>query len=290
MHIKQQIDDAVFLFQNGRHQGCLSVVMLAIGASSKKVFPSSAHSDSYAFKQFLGSRIANALWGHRLGDGVGSSGVMVTFRGKAHLIEHIFYKYYRCALIHEGELPDDVIFSPDVGMPDGSGFKGIVISSGSTMVLDYNWLEVLIRCVTHAECNGSEFGIKHVRELPNDGKSAEEVIDEIARRHDTSPGRVGIMKDAVYHLREFDITLLSEEQLIAAFKECVRSGLLNAGSVTGLTRKSAYREDQEHIRSFQEMVQASQAAFCTRAGMLTDLGVLLLRDVATNFKVQEVGS
>lgn len=295
MHIKQQIEDAIFLYHNKRYQGCLSVLMLAIGASSKKVFPSPAHSDSAAFKKFLGSRIANALWGHRLGDGVGNSGVMVTFRGKAHLIEHILYKYYRCALIHEGELPDDVIFSPDAGMPNGSEPRGIVISSGSTMVLDYNWLEVLIKCVTHAECNGSEFGIEHVRELPINGKTTEETIDEIARRHDTSPGRVGIMKDAVYHLREFDIPSLTEEQLIAEFKECVRSGLLNAGCVTGLMRKSTYREgaDNQKVddqKAFLERVQASQAPFCSREGVLTPIGAALLRDVASNFVVQRVGT
>lgn len=289
MHIKQQIDDAIFLFQNGRYQGCLSVVMLAIGASSKKVFPSPPHRDNYAFEQFLGSRIASVLWGHRLGDGVGNSRVMVTFREESHLIEHIFYKYYRCSLVHEGGLPNDVIFAPSAGMPEAPGSQWMMIDSGSTMVLDYNWLEVLIRCVTNAECNGAEFGIEHFREVPVDGKTAEEVIDEVARRHDTSPSRVEIMTDAVYHLRGLEITKLSVDELKAAFKECVRSGQLNGGCVTGLSRKSTYRRPDDQ-RAFLEGVEVSKAAFCLKDGTLTEIGDALLRDVASNFVIQRVGN
>ncbi|MDT3230881.1 hypothetical protein [Pseudomonas sp. rhizo25] len=289
MHIKQQIDDAIFLFENKRYQGCLSLVMLAIGASSKKVFPYPPHRDNYAFEQFLGSRIASVLWGHRLGDGVGNSRVMFTFRGEDHLIEHILYKYYRCALVHEGELPNDVIFSPSVGMPESPGSQGVLVASGSNMVLDYNWLEVLIRCVTHAECNGDEFGIEHFRDVPVDGKTAEQVIDEVARRHDTSPGRVEIMRDAAYHLRRLEIKNLSVDELQAAFKECVRSGLLNAGCVTGLGRKSTYRYPEDQ-RTFLERFEVSKTAFCLTDGSLTEIGDALLRDVASNFVIQKVGS
>ena len=39
MSIKQQIDDAIFLAKNGRHQGALTVLMLAVAASSRKTFP-----------------------------------------------------------------------------------------------------------------------------------------------------------------------------------------------------------------------------------------------------------
>lgn len=289
MHIKQQIDDAIFLYQNRRYQGCLSVLMLAIGASSKKVFPGDRN-DGRAFKNFLGSRIASVLWGRRLGDGVGTSGVMVNFREKTHLIEHVLYKYYRCALIHEGELPADVVFAPEVGMPNSDDNGSFTIRSGPDIVLDYGWLELLIKCVTNAECNGSEFGIKHLRELPVEGRNIEEVIDEIAMRHDTPLGRVCIMKDAIYHLREHDAALLSDVQLIAAFKECVESGSLNAGSIAGLTRKSAYRGSKERTLSFQDSVKTSQAGFCSRDGTLTTLGVMLLRDVAANFKIHDVGS
>jgi hypothetical protein len=37
----------------------------------------------------------------------------VEYHRESHPIEHIFYKWFRCELVHEGGLPIDIEFMPD---------------------------------------------------------------------------------------------------------------------------------------------------------------------------------
>lgn len=121
MSIKEQVEDALFLSQNGRHVGALTNLMLAIAASSRKTFPRGAKSreepskemgDGEAFTLFLGGRIRKILFGDYGGPDIGNSGISVGFRGKQYDVAYILYKFYRCELVHNGELPEDIEFQP----------------------------------------------------------------------------------------------------------------------------------------------------------------------------------
>jgi very-short-patch-repair endonuclease len=39
--------------------------------------------------------------------------LIIEYHGECHPIEHIFYKWFRCQLVHEGELSIDIEFIPD---------------------------------------------------------------------------------------------------------------------------------------------------------------------------------
>lgn len=77
------------------------MALVAVAATSRARFPDrNAVGDREAFEQFL--RSANRVaWS-------------VEYRGICHPVEHIFYKWFRCELVHEGRLPVDVEFMTDV--------------------------------------------------------------------------------------------------------------------------------------------------------------------------------
>lgn len=71
MSIRQQVEDARFLAQHGRHLGALTNLMLAVAASSRKTFskgtksieqPNEVMEDREAFTLFLGGRIRRLLF------------------------------------------------------------------------------------------------------------------------------------------------------------------------------------------------------------------------------------
>jgi len=85
MSIYNRVEDAKSLWQNGRHEGAILSVLLAIAATARLRYPDrKAMKDGVAFTQFFES--ANPGRMH------------VEFRKEMHSIEHIFYKWIRCEL------------------------------------------------------------------------------------------------------------------------------------------------------------------------------------------------
>jgi len=73
-----------------------------------------------------------------------------------HPIEHIFYKWLRCELVHEGGIPVDIEF-----MPDKDDIGTLSVRAGGypeyILKLSHNWLHHLIHVVTAAPENSHEF-------------------------------------------------------------------------------------------------------------------------------------
>jgi hypothetical protein len=86
MSIKNCIEDARFLWNAKRYESAFALALIAVAATSKKVFPNEG--DGKSFESFLVQG-----WFEKM---------HVEFRGKMHSINHIFYKWFRCELIHEG--------------------------------------------------------------------------------------------------------------------------------------------------------------------------------------------
>lgn len=97
MGIKHRIEDALFLWENGRLEGAFLCVLVTVATSSKQRFPN--EKDGIAFKKFLEESTSVRL--------------SVEFRGQLYSIEHILYKWLRCELLHEAQIPVDVQFMPD---------------------------------------------------------------------------------------------------------------------------------------------------------------------------------
>jgi hypothetical protein len=91
------VDDALFLWKNQRHESAFLLALVAIAAVAHKRYPKKR--DGEAFEEYLRNTCLKI------------SGV--EFRGKLQPLEHIFYKWLRCQLVHEASLPMDIEFMPE---------------------------------------------------------------------------------------------------------------------------------------------------------------------------------
>jgi hypothetical protein len=138
MSIKARIEDALLLYQNGRYEGAFLNVLVAVSATSRLEIPDRAINDRECFEKFLDKK-------HR---GV----IKVEFRGELHTIPHIFYKWFRCELVHEGGLPIDVEFMKTHSMSIRAGGKPKYV-----LQISHGWFHWLVNSVVEASCNEKEF-------------------------------------------------------------------------------------------------------------------------------------
>jgi hypothetical protein len=95
--VAERVEDAVLLWQNGRHKGALLMALVAVAATARRRYATRARvGDREPFERFLQSARSVRL--------------DVEFRGELQPIEHIFYKWFRCELVHEGDVPYDIDF------------------------------------------------------------------------------------------------------------------------------------------------------------------------------------
>ncbi|MEJ8867234.1 hypothetical protein [Pseudomonas jessenii] len=275
MSIREQVEDAIFLANNGRHVGALTIMMLAIAASSRKVFPQGTMSlkepkkgkpekmyDEEAFTLYLGGRIRTLLFNPVMGAGHGDSGVMVSFRGQMLDLAYILYKYYRCALIHEANLPEDVEF---ISTENDSSVT--VITKGDKLALGHGWIHLLIDSVVNDPCNAKEFGIKHYKLSLNPEVDEQAFINTLTGRYGVCYGRYAAMKEALFLLSDDTINQSSDTDLIGHFQRLVDSGEIIGGMITGLSIDNNLTD---------------------RSGKLQPNGVAMLRDMANSFKKVEI--
>lgn len=166
MSIKETVEDAEILKNQGRLIGAFGKALIAVGASSKKKFPAGTKSrinpkdkmhDGEAFKTFLGTELRRYFFAYAGVDDISSGMVVGTSEGDKS-IEDILYVKFRCSLLHEAKLPDEV----DI-------LKGVDVSSVSIskengkLLLGDSWVDHLIQIVKTAACNGEEFGVVNYR-------------------------------------------------------------------------------------------------------------------------------
>ena len=94
--LHKRVDDALFLWNNGRHDSAFLMALIAVAATARLRYPKPKMNDREGFEQFLRDT--------RLRVG------RVEFRGDGHPLEHIFYTFLRNNLVHEGALPVDIQF------------------------------------------------------------------------------------------------------------------------------------------------------------------------------------
>lgn len=273
MSIRAQVEDAIFLAKNERFIGALTTLMLAVAASSRKVFPKGTKSlekpeeemrDREAFTLFLGGRIRKLLFGDFGGPDIGNSGMSVGFKGKQYDMAYVLYKYYRCELVHNGELPEDIEFAPSQRPEPGK--LSVSISSGDKMVLDHGWIDLLINAVVQAECNGQEFGIKHYRLVPKHGTDESIISKTTVAKFNITPGRFEILKHAVRSINPQLVRRSKDEQVVTLFSQLVETGEINGGAITGL----------------------SNYGLTERNGTLLPKGLAILRHISEAYDLVEV--
>lgn len=251
MTIKQLVDDATFLEANGRYLGALAVLLLAVAGSSRKLLPKRTPSirnpgkdmgDGEAFELFLGPRIRKIVSGVLEAGDLGHSGMKVEFKGTAHTLEHILYKFYRCELAHEAKLPQNVDFLPRSELQNRGisiGNKDInvnIVPTRDGVMLDTGWLEVLRQAVVHAPVNGPEFEIEHHELKPKNGNDDEQ-LKAISSKHNVGEGRVRILKLLVEAVTPRGVIGSNDQALQEEFKKLVKTGTISQGMITGLTHQ-----------------------------------------------------
>jgi hypothetical protein len=143
MSIKNRLEDAELLWKSGRLEGAFVLAFIAVAATARRTFPGTK-GDRQVFDEFLSQG-----WFKRLS---------VEYRGEVHPIYHIFYKWFRCELIHEGTLPVDVEFMP-APEPGALGIRAGGAPSYALKV-SYGWFQELVKTVTNAEVNRDLFPIQ----------------------------------------------------------------------------------------------------------------------------------
>jgi len=144
MSVQARVEDAQLLWRNGRREGAFLTALLAVAATSRKRFSDrKAVTDRDAFERFLET-------GH-------SVRLSVEYRGECHSIEHVFYKCFRCELVHEGGLPIDIEFMPD----DEPGLLSVRAGGAPEFVLKVSegWFHHLIGAVVAAPENAGLFRV-----------------------------------------------------------------------------------------------------------------------------------
>jgi hypothetical protein len=276
MSIQSQVNDAKILMNNGSYEGALSNILMAVAASSRRLYPKGTKSrkkpkddmaDNEAFKLFLGPRLAKIFC-----DYTADKGMSVNFKGKLWNIEDILYHKYRCELIHTGQLSDDVDFIPDDVnfLLDTSNFKisqssdiNVTISFGDKFIIDYGWIDVLISAVINAPSNYDLFDNGFKRLETSLGVDIERQFEsDLLLRYDISKGRIEALKEVCAIIGIEDIKEQSYMELENTFRNKYVLRMndygLGGGIITGLRSKGV----------------------CDHEGNLTRKGYELLKEIA----------
>ena len=142
MSVKDRLEDARILYANGRKEGALLSVLVAVAATSRKRYPKGTMKDSDAFTKFVGEEMRTIT-------GCGEN-LNIQFRGNMMPLQDLLYKYMRCELAHEAELPEDIIFEPGRSLRVEVTDKQVIFSD--------RLLEGLSRAVAMAPENADVFG------------------------------------------------------------------------------------------------------------------------------------
>lgn len=140
MGVKDKIIDARLLYANGRKEGALLSVLVAVAATARKRYPLGTKRDGDAFTTFLSEELPKVI-------GVGK--FMVRFRDETIVLQDLLYKFVRCNLTHEAELPEDIFFVQGNGLTVNVEDDKITFSDGL--------IDILAKTICNADENKDEF-------------------------------------------------------------------------------------------------------------------------------------
>lgn len=141
MSIRRRVEDARALHRLGRFEGALLCALIAGAATAKKENPNLP--DRVSFESFLAKGAAKRING-------------VEFRGSLHSIPHIFYKWLRCELVHEGGIPIDIEFIGEV-----SRYSLTIRAGGApnhVLQFSHGWFFEILHLVRASSVNKGLFG------------------------------------------------------------------------------------------------------------------------------------
>jgi hypothetical protein len=107
MSVRQRLDDALFLWNNGRKEGAWIQVLIAAAATSRMRFPKKKEGEAFrAFIREVKPTILDAN-ARAVPGGIGIE-FYNRFRGDGVALDRLIYTHMRCDLVHEAVLPEEV--------------------------------------------------------------------------------------------------------------------------------------------------------------------------------------
>ena len=136
--IRSRIDDAILLWKEGRQEGAFLSALIAVAATARKRYPKT--NDRECFEKFLEDSHTVRL--------------SVEYHGECYHIEHIFYKWLRCQLVHEGGIPLDIQFMEE--MQNGAMSVRAGGAPGFVLKIGRGWFHHMIGSVIQAPENADQ--------------------------------------------------------------------------------------------------------------------------------------
>jgi hypothetical protein len=136
--VVDRLADADLLWYYGRREGALLSVLVAVSATARRTFPQ-IKGERAAFEAFMKSTHG---WT-----------ICVEHRGVTVDMDHLFYKWLRCELVHAGSLPPDVRIDDRFTDPASCGVR----AGGApnyTVLLSPGWYQFFVDAVRQAPANG----------------------------------------------------------------------------------------------------------------------------------------
>lgn len=134
MSVRNRLEDARVLKSLGRTEGAFIQVLIAAAATSRKRYDFGTWDDGEAFKNFAYDEMGVITGGPMYN-------VAFPFQGKTTPLEDILYHHLRCQLVHEGEMPNTIVFlapAPDRGfalrLADPLGVSESIVETLATAV------------------------------------------------------------------------------------------------------------------------------------------------------------
>jgi hypothetical protein len=151
MSVRDRLEDAILLWENGRKQGAWIQVLIAAAATSKQRFP--AMNDGDAFRAFIGEVLPTIVTG--IGPAVpgGIKVVMNADSAKPMPLNQMLYKHLRCNLLHEAVMSAEVCLSES---REVDGKLVAEIRGGSPLTIPDFWVMHLAKAVAEAPENAAE--------------------------------------------------------------------------------------------------------------------------------------
>ncbi|CAI1699726.1 Uncharacterised protein [Serratia liquefaciens] len=272
MGVKRLVDDAIFMKSNSKFKSALSLSILALAASSSKMFnkkqqtlkaivinsckkcgfefkPRNLMGDGEKFKLCFDIAAYKIVFGDEKAAGKAPNMVSIEYKGNYVSLADILYKHYRNALIHEGNLPSNIRLSAATPVYDSKldilGAKLWI--KDDTIILSHEWIDLLCKMSVSLDCNAAEYGrvitkIK-VKKTVNEKLFYADAITKF-----------GATESRMVFVERFmliddnwakDLNSISDDNVIELYKKAVLAGVLNGVSKGGLEIKGIIDRDGE---------------------------------------------
>jgi hypothetical protein len=148
MSIRALVEDAQDLWQRGRQESAFALTMIAFAATARRRYPRSLMPDNKAFKTFIRDEQPKIL-------GTSDTGqILIPVGGRGMTLEDILYRRLRCELLHEGEMPEEIVFTPSRVQ---EGELAYCIALTDPLELPEAWVLNMLRVVVEARENQGLF-------------------------------------------------------------------------------------------------------------------------------------